>query len=110
MAGYTLSLILEATRHGFSSSEEKTVDDHGQQLGEDPSAVPARAQVISSFAEYSNGEQDFDTGLTAWLQVFGSFFLYFNSWYDTSSLSALDTIPFCQISLLFPTAAKTIYR
>jgi hypothetical protein len=25
-------------------------------------------------------EPTFDTGLTAWLQVFGSFFLFFNSW------------------------------
>lgn len=29
---------------------------------------------------YDNVEQDFDTGVKAWLQVLGSFFLYFNSW------------------------------
>jgi hypothetical protein len=31
---------------------------------------------------YDNTEQDFDTGIKAWLQVLGSFFLYFNSWYE----------------------------
>ena len=31
-------------------------------------------------SDYQNGEQGFDTGLTAWLQVVGSFFLFFNSW------------------------------
>jgi predicted MFS family arabinose efflux permease len=30
---------------------------------------------------YQNAEQNFDTGLTAWLQVLGSHFLFFNSWY-----------------------------
>lgn len=25
-------------------------------------------------------EHEFDTGLTAWLQVLGAFFLWFNSW------------------------------
>jgi hypothetical protein len=35
---------------------------------------------------YANGEHDFDTGLKAWLQVFGAFFLFFNSWYVTLCL------------------------
>lgn len=30
---------------------------------------------------YGNAEHDFDTGLKAWLQVLGAFFLFFNSWY-----------------------------
>lgn len=30
---------------------------------------------------YQNGEHEFDTGLMAWLQVLGSHFLFFNSWY-----------------------------
>jgi hypothetical protein len=30
---------------------------------------------------YGNAEHDFDTGLQAWLQVLGAFFLFFNSWY-----------------------------
>lgn len=30
---------------------------------------------------YNNAEHEFDTGFTAWLQVLGSFFLFFNSWY-----------------------------
>lgn len=31
-------------------------------------------------------EQTFDTGLVPWLQVLGSFFLFFNSWYVTDFL------------------------
>ena len=27
-------------------------------------------------------EPEFDTGLKTWLQALGSFFLFFNSWYD----------------------------
>lgn len=30
---------------------------------------------------YHNAEQSFDTGVKAWLQVLGSHFLFFNSWY-----------------------------
>lgn len=30
--------------------------------------------------DYS-GQQEFDAGVMAWLQVVGAFFLYFNSWY-----------------------------
>jgi len=29
-------------------------------------------------------EPTFDTGFFAWLQVLGSFFLFFNSWYEVS--------------------------
>lgn len=32
---------------------------------------------------YDNTKDDYDTGVTAWLQVVGSFFLYFNSWYGS---------------------------
>jgi hypothetical protein len=31
-------------------------------------------------------ETEFDTGLKTWLQVVGSFFLFFNSWYDFLNL------------------------
>jgi hypothetical protein len=36
---------------------------------------------------YQNGESSFDTGLIAWLQVLGSFFLFFNSWYVGMTLT-----------------------
>lgn len=32
-------------------------------------------------SSYNNHEPSFDTGVLAWLQVLGSFFLWFNSWY-----------------------------
>lgn len=35
-------------------------------------------------------KQDFDTGVKAWLQVLGSFFLYFSSWYECTLLSILN--------------------
>ncbi len=47
--------------------------------------IMAATLAVSEGAEYGNEEQDFDTGLVAWLQVFGAFFLYFNSWYVTRS-------------------------
>jgi hypothetical protein len=31
-------------------------------------------------------EPEFDTGLKTWLQVLGSFFLFFNSWYSFLSI------------------------
>lgn len=31
--------------------------------------------------EEKPSDESYDTGLTAWLQVLGSFFLFFNSWY-----------------------------
>lgn len=43
----------------------------------DSSNVPDPAQEKQS-------ESEFDTGLTTWLQVLGSFFLFFNSWYDSN--------------------------
>ncbi|KAL7950542.1 major facilitator superfamily domain-containing protein [Trichoderma barbatum] len=42
-------------------------------IGEDEIAIPQND-------EYDSAKQDFDTGVKAWLQVLGSFFLYFNSW------------------------------
>jgi hypothetical protein len=36
--------------------------------------------TVSPRAE-KEAEPSYDTGVTAWLQVVGSFFLFFNSWY-----------------------------
>lgn len=41
---------------------------------------------------YDNTKDDYDTGVTAWLQVLGSFFLYFNSWYGSIPVVALPYI------------------
>jgi hypothetical protein len=40
-------------------------------------AIPAPREKGSG---YGTAEHEFDTGLIAWLQVFGAFFLWFNSW------------------------------
>jgi hypothetical protein len=44
--------------------------------------VPAHASAPRQEEKsgFDNAEQSYDTGLTAWLQVLGSFFLWFNSW------------------------------
>lgn len=38
------------------------------------------ATALSQEDRHDDAKQDFDTGVKAWLQVLGSFFLYFNSW------------------------------
>jgi hypothetical protein len=40
-------------------------------------------------------EPTFDTGLFSWLQVLGSFFLFFNSWYVVPSRCFRDAISMC---------------
>ncbi|KAL7936149.1 major facilitator superfamily domain-containing protein [Trichoderma chlorosporum] len=40
---------------------------------------------------YENAKQDFDTGVKAWLQVLGSFFLYFNSWGIINAFGVFET-------------------
>lgn len=44
----------------------------------EPSSRPSPSQV--KYSGYGSSEHDFDTGLMAWLQVLGAFFLWFNSW------------------------------
>ncbi|KAH8801789.1 major facilitator superfamily domain-containing protein [Xylogone sp. PMI_703] len=54
----------------------------------DDKVLPESTQVINGANRptvpdgnaYGNDERDFDTGVKAWLQVLGAFFLYFNSW------------------------------
>lgn len=38
---------------------------------------------LSNDVHEKEPEPEFDTGLTTWLQCLGSFFLFFNSWYDS---------------------------
>lgn len=40
-----------------------------------------KAVEASTTAGSDDHEPVFDTGLTPWLQVFGAWFLFFNSWY-----------------------------
>lgn len=44
------------------------------------------ATAISQDDRHYDVKQDFDAGIKAWLQVLGSFFLYFNSWYEYTIL------------------------
>lgn len=47
-----------------------------------PKEVPAQQEKSPQATDsgYNNTESQFDTGFLAWLQVLGSFFLFFNSW------------------------------
>lgn len=61
--------------------DEKTIGSLGDRGEGDTSISSADAPPAApKDAGYGNTEQDFDTGLKAWLQVFGAFFLFFNSW------------------------------
>jgi hypothetical protein len=56
--------------------EEKSGGDTS--LPSVPSTAPSPPQVKDS--GYGTSERNFDTGLKAWLQVLGAYFLWFNSW------------------------------
>lgn len=61
---------------------EKTLEDPTISKSEVISTTesdPPSSELQQS--DYQNGDQGFDTGLKPWLQVLGSFFLFFNSWY-----------------------------
>lgn len=67
--------------------DEKTIGSHDDRGGGDTSMTSADGPpAVPKDAGYGNGEQDFDTGLKAWLQVFGAFFLFFNSWYESHAV------------------------
>ncbi|KAL1970544.1 hypothetical protein VTN77DRAFT_4188 [Rasamsonia byssochlamydoides] len=59
----------EKTMEPISNSGDSSLNGSDPPLPEEPKA-----------SGYHNEEQDFDTGLKAWLQVLGSHFLFFNSW------------------------------
>lgn len=46
-----------------------------------PSEIAPSPAQEEKATGYDNAVHDFDTGLKAWLQVLGAFFLFFNSWY-----------------------------
>jgi hypothetical protein len=64
-------------------SIEKALETSNVSLGDSdttPKETPAQQQEVTSSSGYHNPESQFDTGFMAWLQVAGSFFLFFNSW------------------------------
>ncbi|RFU76400.1 major facilitator superfamily domain, general substrate transporter [Trichoderma arundinaceum] len=52
---------------------------------------PEGAIAISQNDGHDDEKQDFDTGVKAWLQVLGSFFLYFNSWGIINAFGVFET-------------------
>lgn len=57
---------------------EPTQNDNGHEALSTATDPPSPEKKAS---DYANGDLTFDTGLMPWLQVMGSFFLFFNSWY-----------------------------
>lgn len=79
-------------------SLEKALDTSNISLeGSDTTAnevsVPVQQQEKKQDggAAYNNSENQFDTGFDAWLQVAGSFFLFFNSWGLINTWGAFQT-------------------
>ncbi|KAJ5157024.1 MFS-type transporter dbaD [Penicillium canariense] len=66
----------------------------------------ANSSGISSPAEKELEEQTFDTGFSAWMQVLGSFFLFFNSWGVINTWGAYQT--YYEQNLLASTSSSTI--
>ena len=62
---------------------ESTNSDIEQKVLADPSAT-CDENVNSNISHSPEEELEltFDTGLNTWLQALGSFFLFFNSWYE----------------------------
>ncbi|KAL2853150.1 major facilitator superfamily domain-containing protein [Aspergillus pseudodeflectus] len=63
--------------------------------------TPPPAQTVEKVPEPT-----FDTGLTAWLQVFGSFFLFFNSWGVVNTWGVYQT--YYEQTLLSDMSSSTI--
>lgn len=61
--------------------EEKIVVDPGAGNNLHNGSEQTSDLSDSSSRGKTEEEPTFDTGLTTWLQVLGSFFLFFNSWY-----------------------------
>lgn len=65
------------------------------------------SEQTSDLSDSSSGgeteEPTFDTGLNTWLQVLGSFFLFFNSWYVPCIFRAiqLDIKPLLERQLAY---------
>ena len=62
---------------GTNADAEKTVVDS---LNDGDNGKEQSSNTPIPLNEKPSEEPTFDTGLTAWLQVLGSFFLFFNSW------------------------------
>ncbi|KAJ5573449.1 MFS-type transporter dbaD [Penicillium hispanicum] len=83
-------------------------DEERKGLAEAP-AVKDEENASSSAGDYPAvklEEPTFDTGITAWLQVVGSFFLFFNSWGVINTWGAYQT--YYEQDLLAGTSSSTI--
>ncbi|RHZ52014.1 hypothetical protein CDV55_104042 [Aspergillus turcosus] len=72
-------------------AEEKAVAPSVKNSNDDESNVPTSNTLEQQSGEKHSEEPTFDTGLVAWLQVLGSFFLFFNSWGVINTWGAFQT-------------------
>ncbi|KAI9040056.1 MCT family MFS transporter [Aspergillus affinis] len=73
---------------GTNADAEKTVVDS---LNDSGNGNEQTSNTPIPLDEKPSEEPTFDTGLTAWLQVLGSFFLFFNSWGVINTWGAFQT-------------------
>ncbi|KAK1145908.1 hypothetical protein N8T08_003854 [Aspergillus melleus] len=73
---------------GTNADAEKTVVDS---LNDGDNGNEQTSNTPIPLDEKPSEEPTFDTGLTAWLQVLGSFFLFFNSWGVINTWGAFQT-------------------
>lgn len=64
---------------GSTNRDAEVLADRPVQDEENNHSSNTGAQI--PITEKDEPEPEFDTGLNTWLQVLGSFFLFFNSWY-----------------------------
>lgn len=73
-----------SARSGHQCQMDSTNPGEGRQVLVEAPASKDEENAPSSLGDPATAkpeEPTFDTGLLAWLQVVGSFFLFFNSWY-----------------------------
>jgi hypothetical protein len=80
------------------------MQEKGQQVTEESGRTGAPLEPSKSRPSINNAAAIPDGGLTAWLQVIGAFFLFFNSWY------VLDPILRSQLSVLRPKSGVIVSR
>uniref|UniRef100_A0A093V8M1 Putative transporter MCH4 n=1 Tax=Talaromyces marneffei PM1 TaxID=1077442 RepID=A0A093V8M1_TALMA len=73
---------------------EKAIETSNDSVHGSDTTIPKTEEQPAPQANntgYNNAEHEFDTGFTAWLQVLGAFFLFFNTWGLINTWGAFQT-------------------
>lgn len=82
----------QQAHHGRTQEKEQQVTDEDQVDSEQQGItnVGEKLEPSKSRPSINNAAAIPDGGLTAWLQVLGAFFLFFNTWYVSKPLSTVS--------------------